>query len=119
MHIEHIVSNALVHIFRPILRRALVAGVVAAFGAIAIYHFTVAGTLQLEAQFGALQAQLIVAAIYTALALIACLALWRMRVRSVAARAPMPRVKREDKIAMLLEAVMLGFARSEKRERAK
>ena len=97
----------------------MVAGLIAAFAVVAIYHFTVAGTLQLEAQFGALQAQLIVAGIYSVLALIAYALWWAMRSRMATPRAPAPRIKREDKIAMLVEAVLLGFARSGKRERAR
>jgi len=117
MRLEHSAGILIERIFRPILRRALLAAVIATFAVAAIYHFTVAGILTLEAQFGALHAQLIVAAIYTGLALIGYATLWSMRSRT--ATAPKPRISREDKIAMLVEAVLLGFVRSRKGERAR
>src|SRR5580704_4622956 len=87
MRLEQIAGIAFDHIFGRILRRALLAGVIAALAAAAIYHFTVAGTLTLEAQYGALHAQLIVAAIYTAFALISYAILWAMRNRSAGGSA--------------------------------
>jgi hypothetical protein len=117
MRLEHIAGIAFDHIFGRILRRALLAGVIAAFAVAAIYHFTVAGTLTLEAQYGALHAQLIVAAIYTASAAISYAILWAMRSRTASTNALS--APRETQLAMLVEAVMLGYALARKSERTR
>jgi len=119
MHLEHLAGIVFARLFQPILRRGLLAGVIAVLAITAIYHFTIAGMLTLETQYGALHAQLIVAAIYTAFAAAACGILWAMRNRRPTAGPPKHRISREDKIAMLVEAAMLGFARSRKGERAR
>jgi len=119
MRLEHIAGIAFDHIFGRILRRALLAGVIAAFAVAAIYHFTVAGTLTLEAQYGALHAQLIVAAIYTASAAVSYAILWAMRSRTASTSAPALSAPRETQLAMLVEAVMLGYALARKSERTR
>jgi len=119
MRLEQMAGIAFDHIFGRILRRALLAGVVVGLAVAAIYHFTVAGTVTLEAQYGALHAQLIVAAIYTALALISYAILWAMRSRSAGDSAPALSTPREAQMAMLVEAVMLGYALARKGERAR
>jgi len=58
------------------LSRLLAALSMALFALIALYHFTIAGMLELEIQFGALNARLIVAGIYTALTLASVAILW-------------------------------------------
>jgi hypothetical protein len=119
MRIDQIASIALGQIFKRILVRALLAAVLGLFALIAIYHFTVAGTLALEAHFGLLYARLIIAGIYTAVAAGTFLTLWLTRAKlpqsgKVALDAP-----REAQIVMLVEAAMLGYSLARKGERAR
>src|ERR1700687_4318316 len=79
MQTDHIVEIAVRHLFGRIIRRALLACVIMACVIAAIYHFTVAGFLTLDAQFGDLQARLIVGGIYAAFALIGFAIWWAMR----------------------------------------
>ena len=118
MQLYNIAAAAIEHVLGRLLRRALFAFVIAALAIVAVYHFTIAGTLALEAQFGALQAQLIAAAIYAAIALIACAMLWVLRSKSASASAPALSGQREMQMAMLVEAVMLGYGLARKGERA-
>ena len=88
MSLYNIAAAATDHLLGRLLRRALLALVMAAFAIVAIYHFTVAGMLALEAHFGDLHAQLIVAAIYTALAAISYAILWAMGRKNATSSAP-------------------------------
>jgi len=120
MRIEHIAGVAFDHIFGRMLRRALLVFIIAALGIAAIYHFTVVGTLSLEAQYGALYARLIIGAIFTTLALVAYAILWAMRAKAASASAtPVLSGQREMQIAMLVEAVMLGYSLARKGDRVR
>ena len=104
------------HIIWRILRRALLAVAIAVFAVVAIYYFTVAGTIALDTQYGELSARMIVGAIYAALA-IACAIWWAASGRRASAGAPALSDRREQQIAMLVEAVMLGYALARKGSR--
>jgi hypothetical protein len=117
MRLDQLATAALEHVFGRLLRRALLAILIAALAVTAIYQLTAAGTLALQIQYGALQAPLIIGAIYAALALIAFAVAWAMRARSASASAPALTGQREMQIAMLVEAVMLGYALARKGER--
>jgi hypothetical protein len=112
MRLDQLATAALDHVFGRLLRRALLAIVIAALAVTAIYQFTAAATLALESQYGALQAPLIIGAIYATLALIVLAVLWAMRAKS--ASAPALTGQRETQMAMLVEAVMLGYALARK-----
>jgi len=77
---------------------------------------TIAGTLELEAEYCILYARLIVAAIYLAAALSVLIVLWATRtmplIKAQTADAQMSR--RDMQIAALIEAVMLGYAMARK-----
>jgi hypothetical protein len=119
MRLDQIAATAVTHLLGRVLRRAMVAALIALFALVAIYHFTIAGTLQLEMQFGLVQARLIVGGIYTALALISLAVFYGLRTKAIAnGDAPMLNQPREMQIAMLVEAVMLGYALARKGERA-
>jgi hypothetical protein len=118
MRLDHIAGMAIEQLFGRLLRRALIALFVGIFALVAVYHFTVAGIIALEMEFGALQAHLIVAAIYVAVALIGLVALWAMRGKPAGSGEPILGQPREMQLAMLVEAVMLGFALARKGERA-
>lgn len=106
--IAEIVFN---YLFGRALRRAMLVALIGVFTLTAIYHFTIAGTLALEAQYGLLYARLIVGAAYSAAALITTIIFWAMRTKrsnekQVVAATGAPR---HAQIAMLIEAGMLGY----------
>jgi hypothetical protein len=115
MGIEHITEMAVDRVFGRLIRRMLMAIAVGVFGIVAIYYFTVAGTIALEGQYGELYARLIVGAIYTAIAIAITLA-----INGSAAKSSTPALShpREMQIAMLIEAVMLGYSLARKGTRA-
>jgi hypothetical protein len=107
-HITEIVFN---YLFGHFLRRAMLAALIGLFALIAIYHFTFAGMLALENQYGLLYARLIVAAVYSVAVLILTIVFWAMRTKPLienrtAAAITAPR---NTQIAMLIEAVVLGY----------
>jgi hypothetical protein len=101
------------------LRRTLVAAIFGLFVLIAIYQFTVAGTVALEMQYGPLYAHLLVGLLYSTLALIAVVVLWAMRPRRIETRTPALSEPRQMQLVMLVEAVMLGYALARKSGRAR
>ncbi len=101
------------HIIGRIFRRALLVLLIAVFALVAIYYFTVAGTIALDAQYGALHARLIIGAIY-ALAAAVCLVWWVVLGKVASVGAPILSNQRDMQIAMLVEAVMLGYALARK-----
>lgn len=100
-----------------LLRLALVTAVIAIAALIAIYHFTVAGTLALELQYGLINARLIVGGIYAAVVVVALIVLWSMRRKPVEPPAPALALPRETQFAMLVEACMAGYALGRKTDR--
>lgn len=119
MQLDQIAATAMSHLMGRLMRRAVAAAIMALFIITAIYQFTVAGTLALEIQHGALNAHLIVAGIYVALALLAFAAFWAMRAKPAADGMPALSQPREMQLIMLVEAVMLGYALARKGDRAR
>lgn len=117
MRIDQAAEAVADHLFGRLLRRVLLGLAVIALGVVALYYFTIAGSLALETQYGALDAWLIVGAIYAAAA-IACAIWWHLLGRPSTSRAPALNNPREMQIAMLVEAVMLGYALARKTPRA-
>jgi lysylphosphatidylglycerol synthetase-like protein (DUF2156 family) len=118
MNLYNIAAAVTDHLVGRLLRRALFALLCAGFAIVALYHFTVAGTLALEFYYGSVNAQLIVGAIYTVCALIALTIMWTMGRKAATPREPALAAPREMQVAMLVEAVMLGYSMGKKRERA-
>jgi len=118
MRVDQIVAMAANHFVARLLRRAAVAAALAIFAVIAVYHFTIAGTIALDGQVGALDARLIVGGIYAGLALIMLAVLWAMRARPPKEITPALKNGREMQLVMLVEALMLGYTLARKRERA-
>ena len=116
MRLGHITEFAMNNIFSRLKRRTIVAAVLVLFTLVAVYYFTMAGTQALEAEYGLLHARLIVAAFYTAAAMIALIVLWATRrkplIKDQTADALMS--PRNAQIAMLIEAAMLGYALARK-----
>jgi len=116
MRLFHISEFAIDHLFSRLKRRTIGASLLVLFTVVAVYYFTIAGTQALEAEYGLLHARLIVAAIYTAAAVIALIVLWAMRrkplIKDQTADALMS--PRNAQFAMLIEAAMLGYVLARK-----
>lgn len=117
VRIDHAAEAVADYLFGRLLRRAFHALAIIALGVVALYYFTIAGSLALETQYAALDARLIVGAIYAAAA-IACAIWWVLLGRTSTSRAPALNSPREMQIAMLVEAVMLGYTLARKTPRA-
>jgi|SRR6185312_2759633 len=118
MRIDHIAEAAIGHVFGRLMRQALLAAIFAVCVIVALYHATIAGFIALDGQYGALDARLIVAAIYAVVGLVSLAVFWQQH---RAARLPMNAKAlastREMQVVMLIEAVMLGFQLARKGER--
>jgi hypothetical protein len=120
MQIDHLIAAATDHLVARLLRRALIALAAAAFAIVALYDFTLAGSITLAEQFGALDARLLLGGLYAGAALISLSILWAMRARPAkSAGAPALSNPREMQLVMLVEAVMLGYALARRGERAR
>jgi protein-S-isoprenylcysteine O-methyltransferase Ste14 len=119
MRLDQIAAPIVNQLMAPLLRRALVAALLGLAALIALYHLTVAGTLALELQYGALNAHLIIAAIYVVLALIAFFVLWAMWTKPAVTTTPALSEPRNMQLLMLVEAVMLGYSLSRKSDRTR
>jgi hypothetical protein len=119
MRIDHLVGEVIHHLVGRAIYVIVAALAVAVFAVVAVYHFTIAGLIALEGQVGVLDARLIVAAIYGALAMVALIMLWvKARKPARAGIGPAPAALsngRELQLVMLVEAVMLGYALARKR----
>jgi hypothetical protein len=119
MRADQIIAVVAEHLVGRLLRRASIAVIIAACAIVALYHFTIAGTIALAGQYGDLYARLMVGGIYTLLSIVSLSILWAMRPKSAAsAGTPALSHPREIQLIMLVEAVMLGYALARKRERA-
>jgi len=119
MRLDHFIAVAAEHLVGRLLRRSLIAATMAVCAVVALYHFTIAGTIALQGQYGDLYARLIVGGIYALLSIVSLSILWAMRPKPTAPDGtPVLRHEREMQLVMLVEAVMLGYALARKRERA-
>jgi heme/copper-type cytochrome/quinol oxidase subunit 2 len=118
MRLDQIATATLGHLLGRLLWRALIAAAMAVVAVVAIYQFSVAGTLELAERYGPVHAHLIVGAIYAVLAFACLIGLWAMRARTTETSTPTLAQGREMQIAMLIEAVMLGYTLARKSGRA-
>ena len=119
MRLERIAGLAFDHFFGRMLRRALLVVAIAVCAFVAVYQFTVAGSLVLVSRFGLIEAYLIVGATYAFLGLVAVAAVWATRGRPPRLSTPATLVsQREMQLVMLVEAVMLGYTLARKAHRA-
>jgi len=118
MRIEQIAAAAIENVLGRLVRRLMVAAIMPVLAVIALYYFVGAGEISLAAQFGELQARLIMGGVFTALALIALIALYAMRGKAAVSAAPVVTQVRELQVAMLVEAVMLGYTLAQRTSRA-
>jgi hypothetical protein len=119
MNLYNIFATAAGHLVGRFVLRTLTAIIMAAFAAVALYHFTIAGMLALATRFSDLQTQLIVAAIYAAISITGLTILWAMKRRKAKPSAPVLSERREMQLAMLIEAAMLGFELARKGTRSR
>jgi hypothetical protein len=119
MRLERIAGVVFDHLVGWMMRRAALAAVIAACTLVAIYQFTVAGSLVPEAHYGLFEAHLIVGDIYAFLGLAAFIAVLAVRSRPAHVAAPATLAsQRETQLLMLVEAVMLGYTLARKAHRA-
>lgn len=117
MRLSDIAETTIHQVVGRLVRRALGFVVLALLAVIAIYYASAAGTVALSIQFGLLNAYLIMAAGYAVAVLIVVGVLYATRARPVAppARAAGALASpRNMQIAMLIEAVMLGYSMARK-----
>lgn len=113
MQVDQIAGFAFDRLLGRAFRRALIAIATAACIIVAVDQFTAAGSLALETQYGALLARLIIGATYCVLS-IAGFAVFAMTRNRHAVAIPAIARQQEMYLAMLVEAVMLGFALARK-----
>ncbi len=119
MRLDSIIASAADQLIGPLLRRALITLVFAIFVIVAVYQLTIAGDIALAAQYGDLNARLIIGAIYGVLAVISLVILLAMRGKTAKfASAPALTTARDAQVVMLVEAAMLGYALARKSQRA-
>jgi hypothetical protein len=100
------------------IRRAALMTAIAACALVAVYQFTVAGWLAIEAQYGSVDAHLFIGAVYALLGLAAAGVTRAVRGRSARIATPAALAnQRETQLIMLVEAVMLGYALARKAQR--
>lgn len=119
MRLTDIADQTLHYLFGRLLRRALGVALIAIFAVVACYYASGAGTLALAIKFGTLYAYMIMAAIYAVAALIVLTILWATRTKKTAtlteSATGVPLASpRNMQIAMLIEAVMLGYSMARK-----
>ena len=116
MQLNDITTLTFETLFGRLLRRALGAALLAACALIALYYANSAGTVALTDKFGLLYAYMIMAAIYTVAALTIWTVLLSTRPRKTIAGKTEGVLSepRNMQIAMLIEAVMLGYSMARK-----
>jgi hypothetical protein len=115
MQLSHITGITIQVLFGKLLRRATGIALLVLFTFVAVYHFTVAGTLELEGAYGLLYARLIIAVIYLAAALIMLIVMWTTRTKPLIKNKAAAVVSSRDvQMAALIEAAVLGYAAARK-----
>lgn len=118
MSIVNIAAAATEELVAKYLWRVLAALMLALFALAGLYHLTAAGLLVLEAHFGAINARLIAAGTFAVLTLASAGMLWVMQRKAATPTRPGEPGARAMQIAMLVEAAMLGFEVSRKKQKA-
>ena len=121
MRLTDIAEGAVNRVVARYVRRAIFVVLIGACAIVALYYVNAAASLALAQWYGSLYAYLVMAGIYAAAALIALAALYATRHRPVAAQTAagiasegLLSSPRNMQIAMLIEAVMLGYSLARK-----
>jgi hypothetical protein len=118
MQPENIAGYSLDHLLGRLLRRAALMLLIVVSAVVAVYQFTIAGSLALEMHYDAIRARLVVGIIYGGLVLVSVAALWALRHRRAGSRTQARLLnQRELRLVMLLEALMLGYTLARKPNR--
>jgi len=120
MRLTDIAEGAVRQLIARYVKRAILAAVIGALSVVTLYYASASASLALALAYGPLYAHLIMAGIYAIAALIALAAFFATRTR------PLPQQSAQDnaagllssprnmQIAMLVEAVMLGYTLARK-----
>lgn len=115
MRLEHTAGILLNRLIRRFLWRVAIMLLIAASAIVAIYQFTIAGSLALEAHYDVIHVRLAVGAIYAGFVLLGLAVLWTLRQRQADSSPNAGLVnQREVRLVMLLEALMLGYTLARK-----
>lgn len=121
MRLTDIAEGAASALIARLMKRAILIALVGVFGIVALYYASAAGTVALALAYGPIYAYLIMAGIYAIAALIALTVFYATRNRATAARQPLAgeaagllSQPRNMQIAMLIEALMLGYSLARK-----
>lgn len=121
MRLTDIAEATVSHLIGRLLRRAILFVVLGVFAIIAFYYGSAAGTIALTEQYGSLNAYMIMTAGYAVAAAIVLIIIYATRAKPVF--KPLPSQEkaanllsspRNMQIAMLIEAVMLGYSMGRK-----
>jgi hypothetical protein len=119
MQINQIAGLAYDRLVGRIVRRTALMAAIALCMLVAVYQFTVAGSLVVQAHYGSIEAHLFVGAVYAFVALVGAATFWAIRNRPARAATPAALAgQREMQLVMLVEAVMLGYTLARKAHRA-
>lgn len=119
MRLTDIAEATVSAIITRLLKRAVIIALAGALAIVTLYYASAAGTLALAGSYGLLNAYLIMAGIYAALAAIAVIVFYATRPKPVLQAeqnnaAGLMSSPRNMQIAMLVEAVMLGYTLARK-----
>lgn len=118
MRLTDIAEGAASALIARYLKRAVLVALVGLFAVVTLYYLSAAGLMALALVYGPLYAYLIMAGIYAVAALIALAVFYATRnralVRQNAVGAAGSMSPRNMQIAMLVEAVMLGYTLARK-----
>jgi uncharacterized membrane protein len=119
MKLDQLIPHLLSRLMGRMLRRMAAFAALALLVLVALYHLTIAGTLALETLYGALNARLIVAGIYAALAIVVCVYLFATRAKAptVAPRGNRSRRPQDVRVAELLESLLVGYTAGRRKSR--
>ena len=118
MRLTDIAEATVSHLVARLLRRAILFALLGILAIVALYYASAAGSVALALEYGPVTAYLIMAGIYALLAIGVVITLLATRTRAVPAQDKVANAlssPRNMQIAMLVEAVMLGYTLARKR----
>lgn len=117
MRLTDIAEATLSHLIGRLLRRALLFAALGVFVVVAFFYGSAACTIALTQQYGSLNAYMIMAAGYAAAAAIVLIVIYATRAKPLPPQEKVANAlssPRNMQIAMLIEAVMLGYSMGRK-----
>ena len=119
MRLTDIAEGAASALIARYLKRALLVALVGVFAIVALYYLSAAGLMALALTYGPLYAYLIMAGVYAVAGLIALTVFYATRKRAVVRQNALGDANgamspRNMQIAMLVEALMLGYSLARK-----